>query len=182
MRSNAVMSKQGAAVDDVVYLTRLATPLGPMLLGATAAGICLLEFIDDDASDPQLHDLARRLGRKIRAGTNEHTTRLAGELEEYFAGQRRHFDTPLAPIGTDFQQRVWRALREIPHGETRSYAEQARMIGAPKAVRAVANANGQNRIAIVIPCHRVIGSDGKLTGYAAGLWRKEWLLRHEGGM
>jgi len=180
MRHDGAVSRPGDAVDDVVYLTRIATPLGAVLLGATGAGVCLLEFLDDDAPAPTPGDLARRLGREIRDGANEHTARLARELDEYFAGTRRHFDTPLAPNGTEFQKTVWNALREIPYGETRSYAEQARRLGAPAAIRAVAAANGQNPIAIVIPCHRVIGTDGKLTGYAGGLWRKEWLLRHEG--
>lgn len=180
MKSHATMNHTPDS-DDVVLVTRVATPLGPMLLGATARGICLLEFTDDNTPTPQLDDLARRLGREPRPGTNEHTTRLTQELEEYFAGHRRHFDTPLDPIGTEFQKMVWNALLTIPYGKIRSYAQQARMIDAPNAVRAVANANGQNRIAIVIPCHRVIGSNGKLTGYGGGLWRKEWLLRHEAG-
>lgn len=164
----------------VVQLTRVATPLGPMLLGATEEGVCLLEFTDRRSLEPQLQRLAKRLDCIFLPGTNEHAARLEGELAEYFAGRLREFTTPLVTPGTDFQQRVWRALRTIPYGETRSYAEQATMLEAPGAVRAVARANGDNRISIVIPCHRVIGADGKLTGYGGGLWRKEWLLHHEG--
>ena len=101
------------------------------------------------------------------------------QLMEYFEGKRKGFDLPLVLPGTEFQIKVWDQLLTIPFGSTRSYAEQAVAIGNPKAVRAVARANGDNRLAIIIPCHRVIGSDGKLTGYGGGLWRKEWLLAHE---
>jgi AraC family transcriptional regulator of adaptative response/methylated-DNA-[protein]-cysteine methyltransferase len=164
----------------VVQITRVETPLGPMLLGATEEGVCLLEFTERPMLATQLRRLAQRLDCVFLPGTNEHAARLEGELEEYFAGRLREFTTPLLFLGTEFQRRVWRALGTIPYGETRSYAEQARMLDAPGAVRAVARANGDNRIAIVIPCHRVIGADGKLTGYGGGLWRKEWLLHHEG--
>jgi len=102
------------------------------------------------------------------------------QIEAYFSGRLQNFDLPLAPQGTDFQQRVWQALRQIPFGKTASYQDIARAVGNPKAVRAVGGANHHNPIAIIIPCHRVIGADGKLTGYGGGLWRKEWLLRHEG--
>lgn len=166
---------------DVINHTRLATPLGSILAAANSAGIIFLEFIDDGEPTSRLRILARQLGQELRCGENPHIAQLAVELDEYFAGTRRHFDTPLAPFGTEFQQKVWRSLLEIPYGETWSYAEQARMIGAPRAVRAVARANGMNPIVIVVPCHRVIGSDGRLTGYAAGLWRKERLLRLEMG-
>ncbi len=106
--------------------------------------------------------------------------RAAAQLDEYFAGTRRDFDLPLAPRGTGFQREVWAVLRSIPFGATWSYAEVARRVGRPRAVRAVGAANGQNPIAIVIPCHRVVGSDGSLTGYGGGLPRKRWLLSHEG--
>jgi methylated-DNA-[protein]-cysteine S-methyltransferase len=101
------------------------------------------------------------------------------QLAEYFAGQRDDFDLPLAPKGTDFQRAVWKALTKIPFGETRSYAQIAQAIGKPHAVRAVGAANGANPIALIVPCHRVIGSDGSLTGYGGGLPRKKWLLAHE---
>lgn len=163
----------------VVRLTRVLTPLGPMLLGATDEGVCLLEFTDRRMLETQLARLARGLDCSFVPGSNEHGRRLESELTEYFEGTRREFDVPLVTPGSEFQRRAWAALREIPCGETRSYGEQARMIGAPTAVRAVARANGDNRIAIVIPCHRVVGADGKLTGYGGGLWRKRWLLHHE---
>jgi methylated-DNA-[protein]-cysteine S-methyltransferase len=102
------------------------------------------------------------------------------QLDEYFSHKRCTFDLPLAPEGTDFQKRVWNELVKIPFGETTTYQQMARRLGDEKVIRAAASANGKNPIAIIIPCHRVIGSDGKLTGYAGGLWRKEWLLKHEG--
>ncbi|GGB36220.1 methylated-DNA--protein-cysteine methyltransferase [Oceanisphaera marina] len=101
------------------------------------------------------------------------------QLDEYFASQRQHFELPLAPQGTDFQQRVWQALQRIPHGEHRSYKDIALQIDNPKAVRAVGLANSRNPIALIIPCHRVIGASGKLVGYAGGIARKAWLLEHE---
>lgn len=109
----------------------------------------------------------------------ELTRKAAGQLREYFAGKREKFDLPLAPVGTPFQQRVWNALMEIPYGQTRSYGEIARTVGNPKASRAVGMANNRNPVAIVIPCHRVIGSNGKLTGYAGGLELKDALLHLE---
>lgn len=122
-------------------------------------------------------------GEDIRGGEdqtgNELTGRAFGELEEYFLGRRREFDLPLRPDGTEFQRKVWAALREIPYGETRSYSEIAEQVGNPKAVRAVGMANHRNPIAIMIPCHRVIGKNGSLTGYAGGLRLKERLLKIE---
>jgi methylated-DNA-[protein]-cysteine S-methyltransferase len=101
------------------------------------------------------------------------------QLNEYFEGNRNHFDLKLNPKGTEFQQKVWGSLLEIPYGKTRTYLEQSKILGDVKAIRAVASANGKNPLWIVVPCHRVIGSDGSLTGYAGGLWRKKWLLEHE---
>lgn len=103
------------------------------------------------------------------------------QLQEYFFGQRTTFNLVLNPTGTAFQQRVWQALLTVPFGETRSYLSLSRTLGDVKAIRAVAAANGRNPLWIVVPCHRIIGSDGSLTGYAGGLWRKQWLLHHEGG-
>lgn len=163
-----------------VVLERFVSPLGPMVAGATADAVCLLEFADRKALASELSLLGRELG-PLAPGTNALIARLRAELDEYFAGSRREFTVPLATPGTPFQQEAWRALREIPHGATRSYAEQAAAIGRPSAVRAIARANGANRIAILVPCHRVVGSDGKLTGYGGGLWRKQHLLDLERG-
>ena len=106
----------------------------------------------------------------------------AQQLEEYFAGKRKEFDLPLRPEGTEFRQRVWNQLQLIPFGETISYHILAKQLGDPKCIRAAGSANGKNPVSIIIPCHRVIGSDGKLIGYAGGLWRKKWLLNHENSM
>jgi methylated-DNA-[protein]-cysteine S-methyltransferase len=117
-----------------------------------------------------------------REGNDPVLEACAGQLAEYFRGDRRRFDLPLAPRGTDFQREVWRALADIPYGETRSYSEIARAIGRPRAVRAVGAANGRNPLPIVVPCHRVIGSDGSLTGFAGGLSAKTCLLELEGAL
>lgn len=101
------------------------------------------------------------------------------QLNEYFEGKRKDFDLKLNPKGTEFQQKVWKGLLGIPYGKTRTYLEQSKILGDVKAIRAVASANGKNPLWIVVPCHRVIGADGSLTGYAGGLWRKKWLLKHE---
>lgn len=163
----------------VVHLTRLLTPLGPMVAGATEEGVCLLEFADRRMLKTQLNRLAARLKCAFVPGSSVMSARLAKEVDAYFAGTLRAFTVPLVTPGTPFQVRVWDALRSVPYGQTRSYAEQARLIGAPAAVRAVARANGDNRIALLLPCHRIVGSDGALTGYGGGLWRKRFLLDHE---
>jgi AraC family transcriptional regulator, regulatory protein of adaptative response / methylated-DNA-[protein]-cysteine methyltransferase len=173
-------SASRSRVASLVHLSRVLTPLGPMLMGTTDAGVCLLEFADRRMLETQLKRLIQRTNCVYVPGRSRVGEQLEAELGEYFAGRLQEFRTPVVTPGSEFQQRVWSALREIPYGGTRSYADQARMIEAPSAVRAVARANGDNRIAIVIPCHRVIGADGSLTGYGGGLWRKRWLLHHEG--
>ena len=160
----------------VLYMTRILTPLGPMIAGATDEGLCLLEFSDRRMLELQLRRVGRLFGLPMVPGRNESLERIEDELSRYFAGTLREFTVPLIVPGSEFQRSVWDLLQTIPYGETRSYAEQAAAIGRPSAVRAVARANGDNRIAIVIPCHRVVGSDGKLTGYGGGLWRKQFLL------
>ncbi|WP_444915892.1 methylated-DNA--[protein]-cysteine S-methyltransferase [Microbulbifer sp. TRSA007] len=135
-------------------------------------GIVALQFYDDERP--------LRLGAGWQRGASELTDLAAQQLREYIAGQRKSFDLPLAPKGTEFQRRVWDALLQIPFGETRSYSQQAQWLGQPRAIRAVARANGANPIAIVIPCHRVIGANGSLTGYAGGLSLKARLLTLEG--
>ncbi|WP_199260782.1 methylated-DNA--[protein]-cysteine S-methyltransferase [Paracoccus binzhouensis] len=153
------------------------TPLGAMVVVADQKRLHLLEFLERAALPAELRRLAAR-GR-IAPGRTAVTDRTEAQIAGYFTGERADFDLPLALHGTDFQQRVWRELQRIPAGTTISYAELARRIGRPSAVRAVARANGANQIAVVIPCHRVIGSDGGLTGYGGGLWRKQALIRHE---
>ncbi|RUO74175.1 XRE family transcriptional regulator [Pseudidiomarina sediminum] len=163
----------------VIRLSRITTPLGPMFLAATDEGLCLLEFVDRRMLETEFEDLQRRLQAPIIVAENRWITQAKRELAEYFAGQRTDFEVPLDTPGTAFQQRVWQVLQEIPFAELRSYQQQAEALGNPKAVRAVAGANGMNRVAIIIPCHRVIGKNGQLTGYGGGLERKRWLIEHE---
>jgi AraC family transcriptional regulator, regulatory protein of adaptative response / methylated-DNA-[protein]-cysteine methyltransferase len=166
---------------DAVALAWIETPVGPMLAGATREAICLLEFTDRRMLETQLAILRKRFGRGLAPGTNALIVRLKRQLEEYFSGRRQHFELPLAYPGTPFQQRVWSALLDIPYGETCSYQQLATRIDNPGAVRAVGQANGMNRIAIVIPCHRVVNANGSLGGYGGGLWRKQRLLDLERG-
>ncbi|MBZ0266343.1 methylated-DNA--[protein]-cysteine S-methyltransferase [bacterium] len=164
---------------NVIRITRISTPLGPMLAGATDAGICLLDFVDRRALNSQLSQVRKALRAELLYADHEHFSQLRKELADYFRGESTEFNVSLDVHGTDFQKSVWNVLREIPFGQTRSYREQAERIGKSGAVRAVANANGANRVSIIIPCHRVIGSDGSLTGYGGGLERKRYLLDHE---
>jgi AraC family transcriptional regulator, regulatory protein of adaptative response / methylated-DNA-[protein]-cysteine methyltransferase len=165
---------------DYVRVAWIDSALGPLVAGATDRGVVLLEFSDRRMMEAQARSLERRLRLPIAPGRNTHLERLEAQLGEYLAGARREFDLPVLEPGTPFQERVWSALRAIPYGETRSYAELARAVGDPKATRAVARANGMNRVAILVPCHRVIGADGGLGGYGGGLWRKRRLLEIEG--
>ncbi len=164
---------------NIIDLKRIETPLGTMLACATNQGICLLEFTDRKMLETELKSIAKLLNATIVQGNNKHFELLEKQLNEYFAGERKIFDIPLHTSGTDFQNKVWTALQNIPYGKTKSYKEQAIAINNPESIRAVANANGMNRISILIPCHRVIGSDGQLTGYGGGLWRKKYLLELE---
>ena len=143
------------------YFTYL-TPLGPMTVASDGTAVTHVLF--------GTHVL------EGRAAPTELTNRTANELQEYLAGKRTAFDIPLAPAGTEFQRAVWKALQNIPYGQTRSYADIAAVVGNPKATRAVGSANNRNPIAVLIPCHRVVGANGKLTGYAGGLALKQRLL------
>lgn len=163
----------------LINITRIETPLGTMYACAVDQGICLLEFTDRKMLETELKSLARRLNANIIQGANPHFDVLKQQLAEYFEGQRKAFTVPLYSQGSDFQLSVWDSLQTIPYGSTVSYKQQAASMNKPEAVRAVANANGMNRISILIPCHRVIGVDGNLTGYGGGLWRKKWLLDME---
>jgi AraC family transcriptional regulator of adaptative response/methylated-DNA-[protein]-cysteine methyltransferase len=163
----------------MILTSYIETPIGVMVAGAVEEGICLLEFTDRRMLNTEYKDLARLLKTSIEEGENKHIKEIGKQLKEYFEGSRKEFTVPLVTPGTGFQQEVWQELQRIPFGSTRSYQEQAEALNKSGAVRAVANANGMNRISIVIPCHRIIGSDGNLTGYGGGLWRKKWLLDHE---
>jgi methylated-DNA-[protein]-cysteine S-methyltransferase len=153
------------------WTTTIDSPVGPLLLAADDDG-ALTHLLFGDEARPAA------LGAGVRADPAPFAA-LVAQLDEYFAGARRVFDVPLAPAGTPFQREAWTALRTIPYGETRSYGAQAAAIGRPRASRAVGAANGRNPIAIVVPCHRVVGADGTLTGYGGGVATKRWLLAHE---
>jgi len=163
----------------MIKTTIIKTPLGEMIAGATGDGICLLEFSDRRMLPSELEDLAKMLNTEVREGRHKYLRQVKKELKEYFSGKRKEFTVPLVTPGSDFQRSVWNVLLKIPYGSTRTYQQQADILKNPGSVRAAAHANGTNRVAIIIPCHRVIGSDGKLVGYGGGLERKKWLLNHE---
>ena len=158
---------------------RIETPLGVMIAVADDAGLRLLEFADRRATERELRLLRERLRTSIVPGEHRFLTQIRRELDDYFAGRSLEFQTTLAPVGSDFQQRTWKLLRTIPPAETRSYGWMAERLKVPGAQRAVGRANGTNMLCLVIPCHRVIRADGTLCGYGGGLWRKKWLLDHE---
>ena len=173
------VSPSKSKTQNIVDLMRLETPLGTMVACATDKGICLLEFTDRKMLETEFKDLAKSLNATIVQGENPHFKTLEKELSEYFQGNRKTFTIPLSPVGTAFQKSVWKVLEKIPYGETWTYRQQSEILGDAKKVRAVANANGMNKISILIPCHRVIGSNGTLTGYGGGIWRKQKLLALE---
>ena len=140
------------------------TPLGTAKIKGDEKGISLISINEEG-------EISKKIPLELKEAVNQ--------LREYFEGKRKQFNFELNPKGTDFQQKVWKALLKIPYGKTTSYLELSKTLGDVKAIRAVASANGKNPLWIVIPCHRVIGSDGSLTGYAGGLWRKKWLIDHE---
>ena len=144
--------------------TYIKTPLGIARIEGDENGVSAISVLDEGAISISIPEILQNA---------------VNQLNEYFEGKRLNFDLKLNPQGTDFQKKVWKGLLQIPYGKTRTYLEQSKVLGDVKAIRAVASANGKNPLWIVVPCHRVIGSDGSLTGYAGGLWRKKWLLEHE---
>ena len=170
------VSPSNSKYKQIINIPRLETPLGTMFACAAEQGICLLEFTDRKMLETELKSLAKQLNANIIQGANKHFDLLRRQLDEYFEGKRKEFTIQLFTPGTEFQQSVWKVLQTIPYGSTYSYKQQAIALKKPDAFRAVANANGMNRISIIIPCHRVIGEDGNLIGYGGGLWRKKWLL------
>lgn len=164
-----------------IVSARIETPLGPMAAMVRDWAVCLLEFADRPMLGTQVERVARRFGSAPTPGRHPLLDALKAELDEYFRGERRGFDVPLALSGTPFQTRVWRLLMEIPYGDTISYDELARRAEKPGGQRAVGRANGDNRIAVVIPCHRVVRASGELGGYGGGLDRKRRLLALEQG-
>ncbi len=152
----------------------IKSPIGNLLIGASPIGLCLVKFDFDPLTVPTSDPIDGPSHYSIDILDNTES-----QLNEYFSENRKGFDIKLDIQGTVFQEKVWQELVKVPYGNTRTYLEQAKFLGDEKAIRAVATANGKNHIPIIIPCHRIIGSDGKLTGYAGGLWRKQFLLELE---
>jgi methylated-DNA-[protein]-cysteine S-methyltransferase len=167
-----------------VPILKLSTPVGELTLVASDTALLAVHF-PSSPMVPPLHEVERGSGGEVHSmerGDESPLARARQQLEEYFARTRTTFDLPLAPVGSAFQLRVWDALRAIPYGTTVSYSEIARRLGDLRATRAVGAANGQNPIPIIVPCHRVVGAHGELTGFGGGIDRKRWLLEHEGAL
>ena len=173
-----VANRLGSVIDGKLVRTKISTPLGSMIAVADDAALFLLEFENRVALTGELRRLERNFGL-IGSGTNTVLKMLIAQLDDYFAGESADFQIPTTQHGTVFEESVWRALRQIPPGQTRSYGDIAEVIGHPAKSREVGQANGANKISLVVPCHRVIGSDGSLVGYGGGIGRKKWLLDHE---
>ena len=165
-----------------LYAKWIDTPLGALLALADDDGLHLLEFVDRRGLEREISQVRKRTRSYIVPGHNSHLDKINSEIKNYFNGRTKDFMTQLVVKGSEFEERVWRLLRQIPLGKTSSYSELAKKLGQPGASRAVGRANGRNCLAIVVPCHRVIRSDGNLCGYGGGIWRKEWLLEHESKM
>ena len=166
-QQRGTMTKGGQVKMTNLYYAYFDSPIGLVEVSGTDSAILSVEFVDSE---------------QVNYESNGYVKQAADQVAEYFAGHRQNFNMNLEFDGTDFQRRVWQALLSVPYGETVSYQDIANAIENPRAVRAVGAANGQNPISIVVPCHRIIGSNGQLTGYGSGLWRKEWLLNHEGSL
>lgn len=164
----------------LLYSSELETPLGQMFAMASEVGVCLLAFMDRENLTQEVQTIQSRLKGSIRIQKSDLIIALESELQHYFQQTIHTFKTPLHYVGSLFQEQVWKQLAHIPYGQTRSYADIALALGNPKAMRAVGNANASNPLPIVLPCHRVIQSNGSLGGYNGGVERKQWLLQHEG--
>lgn len=164
---------------EIIKMTEINTPLGLMLAGATSKSVCLLEFTSRIRIEREFEELKKLLNAVMIPGRNEHLNQLEKELSAYFDGSLKIFTVPLHIPGNDFSQAVWKAIQEVTYGQTCTYKQQADKMNNPKAIRAIASTNGRNRIAIIIPCHRIIGSNGSMTGYAGGVDKKKWLLKFE---
>ena len=177
---NSLVKHRGAFMENKIEYMFFESPMGQMVAGATDKGICFCEWEDRGG----IERILKRVGKRYRleevlVDKNKFISQLQKELEQYFEGKLSIFSVPLDIKGTEFEKQVWQQLIKIPHGETKSYGQIAEMMQNPNAVRAVGRANGMNYISIVIPCHRVIGADGSLTGYGGKLWRKKKLLELE---
>jgi len=175
-KKNAGFSSSESRCENIISITRITTPLGPMLAGATEKGICLLEFGTRRILLTEMQTMGKKMNAVFLPGKSKYFSRLEKQLNEYFSGKRTNFSVPMDISGTDFQKKAWDALLKIPYGETISYKKQALLMGHGGAARAVGTANGENRISILIPCHRVIAADGTLAGYGGGLPRKKYLI------
>ena len=165
--------------EELVWIQSIKTPIGPLLAGVNEKGICLLEFDQTNRTRRTVQKITKVLQAEIHNASHPLHGRLQDQLEAYFNRQRTTFDLPLVMVGTDFQKKVWTMLRDIPYGQTRTYAGMAREYGNIKTIRAMAQANAKNHLAILVPCHRVIGAGGSLTGYGGGIERKRFLLNLE---
>jgi AraC family transcriptional regulator of adaptative response/methylated-DNA-[protein]-cysteine methyltransferase len=175
-----IFGKMSKNTDKVVInIIRFPTKIGTMFACSTEKGLCLLDFSDRRMLETEFKDLCKRLNGVILPGKNKYLDLVQTQFSEYLDGKRKDFDVPLDMVGTDFQKNVWNTLMKIPYGETWSYKQEAQILGNEKAVRAVASANGYNKIGIIVPCHRVIASNGSLGGYGGGLERKQFLLNLE---
>ncbi|MBN4080159.1 methylated-DNA--[protein]-cysteine S-methyltransferase [Beggiatoa alba] len=184
MNANTITSflrKKSLSESDktLLLVTQIETPFGIMIAAASSRGICMLEFSIEERLNIQITRIKRFFSANIKIGKNAILTQLNKEIQEYFSGIRKIFDIPLDIAGTSFQKKAWHALQNIPYGKTRSYQEQAITIARPDSARAIASANRNNLICIIIPCHRVIGKNGAMAGYGGEIWRKEYLLELE---
>lgn len=165
--------------NDTLFYSFIETPLGLMLSVFSEKGLCLLEFLDRKMLETELNELIKKFNSNLIFHSNDIFFELKHQLNEYFNGKRKIFDIPLDLVGTDFQIQVWQELLKIPFGETLSYGLEAEKMGNPNATRAVASANGKNKISIIVPCHRVINKNGSFGGYGGGIERKKFLLQLE---
>ena len=167
---------------DIIIYKIIESPVDEFIAGVTEKGCCLFEFYDRGGFERIKARMVKRYKREMKEGNNKLLNEIEKQAKEYFEGKRRQFDFPLDQTGTPFEVSVWKKLMDIPYGETRSYGEIAEELGKPGASRAVGRVNGANYIPIIVPCHRVIDASGELHGYGGGLWRKRWLLEHEGAI
>jgi len=166
----------------IISTKTIETPIGDLIACAVDDGICLLEFHDRRMLPLQLERVKQLLKAEIMEYNHPLFSQLEKELDEYFHRGRQSFDVPIIYPGSPFQVKVWESLLKIPYGKVRSYHYQSELLGNPKAIRAMAKANGDNRLAIIIPCHRIIGSNGEMVGYGGKVWRKKYLLELEGAL
>lgn len=162
-----------------IVARQLQLPCGKLLIASYGDELCLCDWLNNPRHERNVRRLENTLGSRLIVGNSHVLSQLEKQLGEYFMGSRCRFDIPMLLVGTPFQQTVWQYLAQIPFGQTVSYAQEAEVLGCPAAVRAVAQANAANPLSIVLPCHRVVGSNGQLGGYAGGVGAKQYLLQHE---